>query len=298
MSQKTYFLAEIKQKEENKIQKTKIEWVKSPDGSKGMSWNPITGCLNGCEYCYARQLANGRLRARYMANDNIATTLTGKDLVELHRAYCNPFYPRFWPEKLQELLTRNSIVSAHQPKPRGIFVCSMSDLFGIGVPEEWTRQIIQAITDNAYDRFYLLTKQPQNLPSWSPFPSNCGVGVTATNQQQHNEAVVVLSGIKAGFKFISHEPLLGHISLHSPYSPADAYDWDIIGSQTKPYRPPAISDVREIVEACDKASLPVFLKNSLKPLIQEAGMCKAEWAAREWVQCKYPVLRQEMPDVK
>ena len=27
--------------------KTKIEWCDS-------TWNPVTGCLHGCEYCYAR----------------------------------------------------------------------------------------------------------------------------------------------------------------------------------------------------------------------------------------------------
>ena len=35
-------------------------------GDKGIAWtdatfNPITGCLNNCPYCYARRLANGRL---------------------------------------------------------------------------------------------------------------------------------------------------------------------------------------------------------------------------------------------
>ena len=50
------------------MQKTKIEWVKSPNGKQGYTWNPITGCLNGCPYCYARKLANGRLKSRYLAN--------------------------------------------------------------------------------------------------------------------------------------------------------------------------------------------------------------------------------------
>ena len=43
------------------MNKTQIEWVRNPDGTQGYTWNPITGCLNGCEYCYARKLANGRL---------------------------------------------------------------------------------------------------------------------------------------------------------------------------------------------------------------------------------------------
>lgn len=33
------------------MNKTKIDWCDS-------TWNPITGCLHGCEYCYARRIAN------------------------------------------------------------------------------------------------------------------------------------------------------------------------------------------------------------------------------------------------
>lgn len=53
------------------MNKTSIEWAKNPDGTQGYTWNPVTGCLNGCEYCYARKLANGRLKSRYLANSGI-----------------------------------------------------------------------------------------------------------------------------------------------------------------------------------------------------------------------------------
>lgn len=33
------------------MKKTKIDWADS-------TWNPVTGCLHGCEYCYARGIAN------------------------------------------------------------------------------------------------------------------------------------------------------------------------------------------------------------------------------------------------
>lgn len=31
------------------MNKTKIEWCDS-------TWNPVTGCLHGCEYCYVRRI--------------------------------------------------------------------------------------------------------------------------------------------------------------------------------------------------------------------------------------------------
>ncbi|KKN71458.1 hypothetical protein LCGC14_0420370 [marine sediment metagenome] len=43
--------------------------------------------------------------------------------------------------------------------------------------------------------------------------------------------------------------------------------WVIIGSQTKPYKPPKIEWVQEIVEATDRAGIPVFLKDNLIPLL-------------------------------
>jgi len=33
------------------MQKTKIEWVRNPDGTQGYTWNPLVGCKNDCEYC-------------------------------------------------------------------------------------------------------------------------------------------------------------------------------------------------------------------------------------------------------
>lgn len=52
------------------MNRTTIEWVRNPDGSPGFTLNPVTGCLRGCAYCYARKLANGRLKKRYLANGN------------------------------------------------------------------------------------------------------------------------------------------------------------------------------------------------------------------------------------
>ena len=160
------------------MNKTNIEWVKNPDGTQGYTWNPITGCLNGCEYCYARKLANTRLKERYLANRNIALPkveykgssegFTPKDIMRdcltLNKAkadaHDDPFYPRFWPERLKELQPIGGLVCelVYPPKTcKGVFVCDMSDLFGIGIPEEWTRAVLGMIKKWPAHRFYLLT---------------------------------------------------------------------------------------------------------------------------------------------
>ena len=289
------------------MNRTKIEWVKNPDGTPGYTWNPITGCLNhidgmckgGNFPCYAYKLANGRLRSRYLANTNLAKganggvaklTIAGQTAIEREGDYADPFYPRFWPERLGQPYIYE--------KPCRIFVCDMGELFGDWVPEVWQREVLNIIWSNPWHRFYLLTKQPQNLIKFSHFPDNCFVGVTATGAKMFKEALAGLSEIQAKVKYISLEPMLERI-----YNPlyvcqdmvhlmATYLDWLILGACTgtkaemsrlcaktdipyinvKPFGKkwtlqPKIEWVKEIVEAADWAGIPVFLKDNLKPLL-------------------------------
>ena len=59
--------------------------------------------------------------------------------------------------------------------------------------------------------------------------------------------------------------------------------WVILGSQTKPYKPPKIEWVQGILVACHNAGIPVFMKNNLQPLLDNSP----GWAG--WK------LRQEIP---
>ena len=269
------------------MHRSKIEWCRNPDGSLGWVWNPITGCLNGCEYCYARKLANTRLKDRYLANDvvaDISNRLRDANSPLWDRVATDPFYPRFWEDRLEELNAKQ--------KPRGIFVCDMSDLFGKGIPEKWTWRIINLMTYCSQHRFYLLTKQPQNLIKFSPFPPNVYLGVSATNQEQFDNAVKYLKEIKASVKYLSIEPFLewqddGYQQRRLEEAGIKQV---IIGAQTKPYKPPKIEWVQEIVEACDMAGIPVFLKNNLWDLLYANAWDNDIF----WANDK-ATLRQEMP---
>lgn len=255
------------------MHRSKIEWVLNPDNKTlGWVWNPITGCLNhvngicngGNFPCYAYKLANGRLRARYLVGGIFSTSLS------LHERYPNctldPFYPRFWPERLEQPFDIKGSA--------GIFPCDMSDLFGIGIPHEWTEAVMNVIKIADRHRFYLLTKQPQNLPQWSPFPPNVYLGVTATNQEAFDNAIYWLGyHIEAKIKFISIEPFLQPIHT----SPVLLYNFSkkenlvnqvIIGTQTKPTIYPEIEWVEEIETSAKKAGIAIFEKDNLKPLLK------------------------------
>jgi protein gp37 len=308
---------------------TGIEWVVNPDGSPGYTTNPITGCLNhhnglckgGGFPCYAYKLAHGRLKRIYQANHNVAKS----DIPAGDYPRFDPFYPRFWEERLDEIW---ALARDKHTKARGIFPCDMSDLFGIGIPEEWTNDVLEAIKHASPHRFYLLTKQGQNLIKWSPFPENCFVGVTATNEKMLATAIDSLRSIAATVRFISLEPLL---SWNTPFhylvweSLWRAHiNWLIIGACTgnledikqalyahkdtdglmptpwgkKWTLQPPINWLREIVEAADKAGIPVFLKDNLKPLIDKNEMRQYEtlWQQKAPGVLEFPLrIRQEMP---
>ncbi len=290
------------------MNKTKIEWVKNPDGSPGFTWNPLTGCLNhnnglckgGGFPCYAYRLANGRLKARYLAQHDYIQQLEVKDIRMTGHPDQDPFYPRFWPERLGDIqrgyhYTDRYGACEFGAKVKGIFVCDMSDLFGVGIPEEWTRQGLEAIRQNGKDRFYLLTKQPQNLIKFSPFPNNCWVGVTACTPQMLTNALYSLMRIEAKVKYISFEPLLEWQKIKDISALAESFqiagiNWLIIGAQTKPYKPPKIEWVQKIVEAADEAGIPVFLKDNLSDLIPVNSSLRYGPAGELR-------LRQEMPAI-
>ena len=250
--------------------------------------------MNGCEYCYARKLANGRLRSRYLANTNlppdarVSAKLSFREgTAELGGAYSDPFYPRFWEDRLGDIPLK---------PPRGIFVCDMGELFGDWLPRDWQDRVFNIIRGNPQHRFYLLTKQPQNLAKFSPFPENCWVGVSATDLDMAYRAVLGLNRIEAKVKYISFEPLLDRIIkwVEDAEYLFKHLDWVIIGAQTKPYKPPKREWVDEILRACTLAKIPVFLKNNLVPMFNAYNEQKFPHSPELWDM--KGLIKQEMPN--
>ena len=170
--------------------------------------------------------------------------------------------------------------------------------------------------------FLFLTKCPWNLPKWSPFPDNCWVGVTATTTDMAVAGLTALSDIEAKVKYISFEPLLSHIPINA--NALSGIGLVIIGAMTgtkydlmlyvdnhfgdgeclytlMPYGnkwslQPPIEWIEEIVRAADKAGIPVFLKENLRPLLRENVTPKRNaWALSKVNLYKGELWRQEVP---
>ena len=127
--------------------KTKIDWVDA-------TWNPVTGCLHGCEYCYARRIAE-----RFGTHKKYERPYDPVLDVPIRRVRTKPepypygFQPTFHKYRLDE--------PARWTKPRNIFVCSMADLFGDWVPDEWIDDVIKATQRALQHRYLFLTKNPE-----------------------------------------------------------------------------------------------------------------------------------------
>lgn len=256
------------------MNKTKIEWVRSPDGVPGYTWNPITGCLRGCGYCYARTLAETRLKDVY-------TSQLGKKRGFPIPLYPPPdvpypapafddkhaFWPRYWPAMLGDF--RRSYY--HEKNPRGVFVCDMGELFGPWVPDDITNDILKVMGEFPHFRFYTLTKEPQRLRRFV-FPDNVWVGASADSETQYCRAVLGLRDVRAKVKFISFEPLLRPIySLHEPGWRFNdiGVTWVIVGARNHPYEPAPEGAVEAIMKAADSYGAKVFLKANLNGVVKD-----------------------------
>lgn len=231
------------------MQKTKIDWAH-------YTLNPVTGCLGPggtpekpqrCPYCYAHRLAEGRLRETYLSNENVAPGCDPAD----------PFSPRFWWGRLNEPF--------RVKKPARIFVCSMGELFGKSVPDEWRARVRSMALDCPWHRFIVLTKCPENIPRfWNRDISNLWVGVSETceNQLAPRRNIALLCDRIVSRRFVSYEPLLGEPdTLFILY-----LGWVIVGAQTGPgakEHVPEWSWIHKLRIACTKASIPFLLKENL-----------------------------------
>ncbi|MBQ7268291.1 MAG: DUF5131 family protein, partial [Bacteroidales bacterium] len=125
-------------------QKTKIDWCDS-------SWNPITGCLHGCPYCYARSMAR-RFGGKIITGHDHLYILD--EPAQRADGTINPYPYGFDPTYHKYRLK----IPQEWKKPQTIFVCSMADMFGNWVPEDWIDQIFTACLAAPQHRYMFLTK--------------------------------------------------------------------------------------------------------------------------------------------
>lgn len=235
-----------------------IEWTT-------WTWNPVTGCERGCPYCYARRA---------------------------YERFGKSFLPQFWPERLTEIKKAKA--------GDKVFVGSVTDM--MEVPNAWVLETLESVKSRPDVTFQWLTKSPQNYQKFNPWPENVWLGATCESQEQAASRIPDLYRADCRVKFISIEPLLGPIDFSVIELPVPGFQamgvtgvlpepaasddyiygmksisigWVIIGAQSGPNAvKPKPEWIADIVKQCDSAQVPVFMKSSLKPYVDEL---RQEW---------------------
>jgi len=238
------------------MNKTKIPWA-------DMTYNPLTGCLHGCHYCYARKLAirfGGTIETSpddqlHTLNEPFYAEKTGQKGLSRYSPYPYMFDPTFHKYRLDE--------PKKVKQPQKVFVCSMADLFGNWIPTFIIEQIFASCRAAPQHKYLFLTKNheryllEQGLLEQYP---EYWYGVTVTNHQEYKAAVESIGPLPAHLNtFLSIEPLLGNIDLTGLF-----FDWVIIGEQTNPKIVPYLPSVENMVKQCIMENVRYFMKEPLR----------------------------------
>jgi DNA repair photolyase len=109
--------------------------------------NIVVGCKHDCVYCWAKALAEGKLKRFY-----------------------GDFSPRFLEKRCATLRPKQG---------ECVFLSDMGDLWGEWVPENWIRIILQLVRMNGQADFLFMTKNPERyLDALHAIPNNTILGCT------------------------------------------------------------------------------------------------------------------------
>lgn len=223
------------------IQKPKLPVFNKTNDSvswAGYTWNPVTGCEHGCPFCYAREIAlSERMKPHYPLG----------------------FTPVFHEHRLSAPVNT---------KPDGaVFVCSMADLFGKWVPDEWIQKVFDACMAAPDWEYMFLTKWPKRYQLLAGLPK-AAFGASIIRQVDVKRVERDMAAFDTtGKKWISMEPMLEPIE----FSDLSWCDMVVIGGQTSTRQPegfvpefaPDFDWVFDVVAQCIDAGVPYYLKPNL-----------------------------------
>jgi protein gp37 len=228
-----------------------VSWAK-------WTWNPVTGCEHTCVYCYARDIANMRFPEK--------------------------FAPTYHPNRLKAPKDTKvpdvSLIADPVEKvgSRNVFVCSMADLFGRWVPQEWIDAVFDSCRESPQWNYLFLTKFPQRY-SGLRFPETSWVGTTVDEQKRVANAEKAFRKIKVPVKWLSVEPMREPLQ----FTDLSMFDWVVIGGQSKssgaPQFFPPFHWVNDLIHDAHRAGCKVYCKPNTDP--------DGHWAG----------LMQEYPDI-
>lgn len=256
------------------------------------TFNPISGCLHGCEYCYARDIAHrfggwtdsdgDTHHDEILKNESKARELDeplrvfreGQTIFSgkwQKAPYPYDFIPTFHRYRLNDYIGK---------KGRNIFVCSMADLFGKWVPDEWIQEVFAACEKAPQHNYLFLTKNPARYEEYGvkAFSAsgifNLWYGMSVTTEKELGKTWMLPEYCHT---FISIEPILEDFNIVNGDLRLSDLEWVIIGAETGRRKDKVVPErkwIEDIAKECERNGIPIFMKSSLadiwgEPLIQE-----------------------------
>lgn len=217
------------------------------------TWNPVTGCEHGCKFCYAREIANSERMAAF---------------------YPNQFQPTFHEYRLAAPANTN-VPESDDERDGRVFVCSMADLFGKWVPDEWINKVFDACLRSPEWTYLFLSKWPERYTRM-PLIERAWYGSSVIQQSDVKRVEKAMLGFDTpnATKWMSLEPMLGPIKFND----LSWCDLVVIGAQTATVQPegpvpafaPKFDWVVDVVNQCRAFNVPYYIKANLG--LQQPGM--------------------------
>lgn len=234
------------------VENSHIEWTDH-------TFNPWEGCQKvgpGCDNCYAE----------------------ARDIRFTGGTHWGPGAPRRltsdanWRKPMK--WNRDAVTAGTRPR---VFCASLADVFDNAVDPAWRTRLFALIRATPNLDWQLLTKRPGNIAAmlpadWGTGWPNVWLGCTVVNQVEADRDVPKLLAVPAVVRFLSVEPMLGELDLHSPRCRRVGSDkfcaiclggihWVICGGESGPNaRPMNPHWARFLRDQCKVAGVPFLFK--------------------------------------
>lgn len=166
-------------------------------------------------------------------------------------------------------------------KPCAIFVCSMADLFGEWVPDEWIEQVFEACEAAPQHRYLFLTKNPKR------YVDLYGNGILRVRDSFWYGSTITGANEPFFFSqvpddnphtFCSIEPILEPVGTMQVMP-----DWVIVGAETSNRKGKVVPQkewIDEIAAECKRRRKPLFMKDSLRGLMGDDFKQEFPWEVK------------------
>lgn len=234
---------------------TDIEYCQNADGSKGFAYNAITGCLRGCDGCWAQAYLNR------FGGKGTPFPFGGEPSLHVHRI-AQPFF---------------------RGNGLAYLVSFLGDAWASWIPPYWSLRIGQTMWAYRGNRFLCLTREPLGykrvlVPFTAEQWPHVWFGTTVTQSSEVNRLTELQAAIPSN-AWVSFEPLYDDIAvvLREDTRLLDGVKWAVIGGKTgaDPFTPP-LDWVKRLVDVLQERGIQIFGKDNLTRLPEYAEVLPKE----------------------